>query len=183
MASLTRTSTYSFTVPTLETKRLVMRGWREEDAEPLAKIYSDEDVTRFIGGVRSGPESWRTMCQRIGQWHVRGYAMFAVDEKVSGAFIGYCGPHFPAGWPEPEIGWTFAREHWGKGYATEAARASLIYAYTELGWSTAISLIDKDNSASERVATKLGATYESTREVTDFTARIFRHLPPDQFLH
>lgn len=173
---------YRFTVPTLETSRLLLRDWREDDLDGLAEIYADENHTRYIGGAMPRYDVWRMICQRIGQWAIRGYAMFALEEKETGAFAGYCGPHFPFGWPEPEIGWTLHPAHQGKGYATEAARASLKFAYEVLGWETAMSLIDKDNLASRGVAQRLGATYESTQEVTSFTADLYRHLPPSQFL-
>ena len=71
----------------------------------------------------------------------------------------------------------------GKGYATEAGRAALIFAYQELGWKTAISVIDPENHASQNVAAKLGAHKEQTgAAIWDFTADIWRHLPPDDFL-
>ncbi|MEM1286157.1 MAG: GNAT family N-acetyltransferase [Pseudomonadota bacterium] len=174
---------YSFTIPTLETERLALRGWHDDDHIWLGEIFSDEETTRFIGGVQPPHEAWRRLSRSIGHWHLRGFGLFVVTLRASGEPVGYCGPMYPDGWPEPEIGWTFIKRHHGQGYATEAARRALRFAYEELGWETAISLIDDDNIASERVAGKLGASYESTADVTDFTARIFRHLPPSQFLN
>ena len=173
---------YTFTIPTLETEHLLLRGWREEDLDSLVEALSDADYTRFIGGPFSRNAAWRKIAGAIGQWHLRGYGMFALEEKASGAFVGYCGPHCPEGWPEPEIGWTLHPGFQGKGYATEAACESLRYAYTDLGWPTAISLVDDGNTPSRKVAERLGATYERTEQVTDFTAGIFRHLPPSEFL-
>lgn len=174
---------YDFTIPTLETERLRLRGWREDDLDGLAQIYADDEYTQYIGGGMPRYDVWRVICQRIGQWAVRGYAMMVMEEKATGAFAGYCGPHYPEGWPEPEIGWTLHPKHQGKGYATEGARVTLKYAYEVLGWKTAMSLVDANNTASRAVALRLGATYERTEKVTDFTADIYRHLPPNEFLN
>ncbi len=177
------TTTYELTVPTLETERLILRGWKEADAPGYAELYGDEENARFIGGVKAPHDAWRMVAQRIGQWYLRGFAMFAIEEKASGAFVGHAGPHFPAGWPEPEIGWGLVRRFHGMGYASEAARASLRFAYEVLRWNTAISLIDKGNTASRKLAERLGAHYERTETVTSFTADVYRHLSPTEFLN
>lgn len=182
MSSVQASTRYEFAIPTVETERLILRGWKEADAEGLAKLYGTEENTRFISGVLSPEGAWRMVAQRIGQWHLRGFGMFAVEEKSSGAFVGHAGPNFPAGWPEREIGWGLVPDFHGKGYATEAARAGLEFAYGVLGWDTAISLIDPDNVPSQKVATRLGTTFENTQQVADFTAGIYRHLPPSEIL-
>ncbi|MFN3227690.1 MAG: GNAT family N-acetyltransferase [Hyphomicrobiales bacterium] len=130
---------YALTIPTIETERLVLRGWKEADAAGYAELYGDEDNAKFIGGVMASWDAWRMVAQRIGQWHLRGFAMFAVEHKESGQFIGHAGPNFPEGWPEREIGWGLIKRFQGKGYASEAARASLRFAYEVLGWRTAIA--------------------------------------------
>jgi RimJ/RimL family protein N-acetyltransferase len=173
---------YALEIPTVETERLILRGWKEDDAAGVAEIYGSEENTRFIGEKLTVDGAWRMVAQRIGQWHLRGFAMFAVEEKATGAFVGHAGPNFPAGWPEREIGWALVPKFHGRGYATEAGRASLHFAYETLGWDTAISLIDADNLPSRKVAQRLGATYESTQHVTDFTADVYRHLSPSEFL-
>lgn len=173
---------YAFEIPTVETERLILRGWKEDDAVGVAEIYGSEENTRFIGEMLTVDGAWRMVAQRIGQWHLRGFAMFAVEEKATGAFVGHAGPNFPAGWPEREIGWALVPKFHGCGYATEAGRASLEFAYGVLGWDTAISLIDPGNVPSQKVAERLGAVYESTQQVTDFTAGVYRHLPPSKFM-
>jgi RimJ/RimL family protein N-acetyltransferase len=170
-------------VPQLETERLILRGWDEADFDTMRAIFSDADTMKYLGGVVNEFTAWRAIAGQIGHWAMRGYGFFAVEEKASGACIGWCGPWFPHGWPDREIGWTLRPGYRGKGYATEAARASLHFAYRELGWDSAISLIDKDNAASIAVAERLGASHEqSDVTVTDFTAEIYRHLPADEFL-
>jgi RimJ/RimL family protein N-acetyltransferase len=170
-------------VPVIETERLVLRGWDEADFPTIAALFADEETMRFLGGVMDAPTAWRAVATQIGHWAMRGYGFFALEEKSTGACIGWCGPWFPHGWPDKEIGWSLVREARGKGYATEAADASLRFAYTELGWSSAISLIDKDNTASIATAARLGATREQANiTVTDFSCDLYRHLPAQEFL-
>lgn len=170
-------------IPTLETERLRLRGFTRRDFAVVRSIYADAEATRFIGGVMSEFEAWRRMAAMAGSWQLRGFGVFCVETRADGECVGYCGPMRPHGWPDNEIGYTFAPAHHGKGFATEAARASLRFAYERLGWTTAISLIDADNHASRNVARKLGATREQTGvTVNDFTADIWRHLPPESFL-
>ncbi|MEO1746520.1 MAG: GNAT family N-acetyltransferase [Pseudomonadota bacterium] len=169
-------------IPTLETERLILRGFEESDLDAMAAMYADADNMRFIGGAQPVHEVWRRIAASIGHWAMRGFGFMAVVEKSSGDFVGQCGPLRPHAWPENEIGYSFRRDAQGQGYATEAARASLAYAYRDLGWETAISVIDSENFASQGVAKKLGATKEQTDvSIWDFTADIWRHLPPEDF--
>lgn len=168
-------------IPRLETDRLVLRGWTEADFAPLAAYYSDEDSVRFVGGVSEPWAVWRRMASFIGHWQLRGFGKFALEDKASGKFAGWCGPWYPEGWPEPEIGWALVPEFQGKGLITEAAKCCLSYAYDELGWRTAISAIDPANTASRRVAERLGAKFESHQTVCFFTADIYRHRSPQEF--
>ena len=167
----------------IETDRLLLRGWKKSDFDAIADIFGDEDTARYIGGTKPRWQSWRHFAMIIGHWHLRGFTAFAVEEKASGQTLGYVGPWYPGGWPEPEIGYSLVPDASGKGYGTEAAMASLKYAYSDLGWTTAISMIDKRNEGSKRVAAKMGATFEKTDVLFDeFEAEIWRHLPPSEFL-
>ncbi|MEM0900332.1 MAG: GNAT family N-acetyltransferase [Pseudomonadota bacterium] len=169
-------------IPVLETERLILRGFEERDMDAYAAIRADDVVTTFVGGSQPRYLVWRSVTSIIGQWAWRGFSFFCVEEKSSGDCIGSVGPYYPDGWPEPEIGWTLAKSAQGKGYATEAGRAALSFAYRDLGWKTAISVIDADNHPSQNVAKKLGATLETSgQSIWDFTADIWRHLPPDEF--
>jgi len=169
-------------IPVLKTDRLILRLWREEDFNALAEFLGDEQQAQFLGGAQKPWDVWRAMASTIGHWHFRGYGFFALEEKNTGKACGWCGPWFPEGWPEPEIGWSIFEPYQAQGYATEAAKCAMNFAYNELSFTTAISLIDADNEASRSVARKLGATLESKDVlVNGFTSDVWRHLPPEQF--
>jgi RimJ/RimL family protein N-acetyltransferase len=158
----------------LETERLILRMFREDDFETFARMCADEEVMRYIGGKSyTRFEAWRSMAFHIGHWHLRGYGHWAIEEKASGCFVGRVGFLNPAGWPGFEIGWTLQRESWGKGYATEGARRALDYAFTELGKEHVISLIHPENAASIRVAERLGEKVEGKTEVLGVEVLIY----------
>jgi RimJ/RimL family protein N-acetyltransferase len=143
----------------LETPRLILRPPRIEDFDAWARFLADEEATRYIGGTQVRATAWRTFMGMCGCWHMTGIAMFSVIEKSSGQWVGRLGPWYPEGWPEAEIGWGIAREHWGKGYASEGAAAAMDYAFDVLGWDRVIHCIDEKNLASQGVAKKLGSRY------------------------
>ena len=144
-------------IPTLETERLVLRAFRESDTDAYAEMLADPEVMRFLGGKpMSRQEAWRNMAMVLGHWHLRGYGFWAVEEKSGGELVGRVGCWRPEGWPGLEVGWTLRRSSWGRGYATEAARFSVNYAFSALGQSRVISLIDPGNVNSIRVAQRLG---------------------------
>ena len=170
-------------IPVIETERLILRGWRRDDFEAVAAYKADPHVMRHTGGPEGTLKAWKSFTAMAGSWVIVGFGYFCVAEKSADVCIGHCGLLSPPGWPDREVGYTFARDAQGKGYATEAAAAALAFAYRDLGWKTAISLIDPENHASQSVARKLGATLEQKSvQVVDFTADIWRHLPPAQLL-
>ena len=145
--------------PIVETERLILRGWREEDLEWFAALMADPDVANFIGGVQSRSDAWRTMASFIGHWHLRGHGFWVVERKSDGAFLGRIGLWRPEGWPGLEVGKELiARAYWGQGYATEAAKASLDYGFRHYPVPKLISTIRADNRPSQRVAERLGET-------------------------
>ena len=143
--------------PVIETERLILRPPKVEDYEPWAASMTDEEVMRFVGGVKSKPLAWRAIATICGSWVLRGFGMFSVLEKESGSWIGYSGPWMPEGWPGTEVGWIYTRAAWGKGYATEAATAAIDWAFDELGWSEVIHCINPENVKSSAVARRLGS--------------------------
>ena len=110
----------------------------------------------------------------VGAWQVQGFGMFSLIEKATGRWVGRVGPWFPEEWPGTEIGWTLAREAWGRGYATEAATVATDWAFDHLGWTDVIHSIAPDNVASQRVAEKAGFT--KAREI-ETEVEAFRNPP------
>ncbi|MGE5177505.1 MAG: GNAT family N-acetyltransferase [Bacteroidota bacterium] len=146
----------------LETERLILRQFRDSDIEAYAAMCADPEVMRYIGEGKplSRDDAWRNMAMVAGHWSLRGYGMWAVEERSTGALVGRVGLYYPEGWPGQEVGWALARPHWGKGFAFEAARASLAHAFEILQWRRAISLIDPENRRSIRLAERLGERLE-----------------------
>ena len=144
----------------LDTDRLVLRPFLLSDFDAFAAIAADPETTRFIGGVRDRVEAWRWMAATMGHWWLRGFGVWAVEERQSGQLIGRVGLQQPEGWPEVEVAWLIARSHWGRGYATEAARAAIAYGFEQLHLDHIISLISQENVASVRVAEKAGEALE-----------------------
>ncbi|MFN2530409.1 MAG: GNAT family N-acetyltransferase [Pyrinomonadaceae bacterium] len=158
----------------LETERLFLRMFRDDDFPAYAEMSADEEVMRFLGGKKLTPlEAWRHMAFLVGHWHLLGYGPWAVEEKSTGKFIGRVGLLNPPGWPGFEIGWTLARPSWGKGYAIEAAQKALTYAFKVLDKKHVISLIHPDNKASIRVAERLGENIEGQTELLGHEVLIY----------
>jgi len=145
--------------PVLETPRLILRAPIEADLDGFAALMSDEVASRFIGGVQTRAASWRFMAALAGSWVLKGFSMFSVIEKSTGRWIGRLGPWNPEGWPAPEIGWTLVRAAWGKGYASEGAKAAMDWAFEHLGWEDVIHCIHPDNVNSIALAKRMGSTY------------------------
>jgi RimJ/RimL family protein N-acetyltransferase len=123
----------------------------------MCTMMADEENARFIGGVAAPSQVWRQLCTMAGSFALFGYARFSVGEKASGRWSGRVGPWMPADWPGPEVGWGLIRDVWGRGYATEAATASIDWAFDNLGWTEVIHCIEPDNLPSEKLALRLGS--------------------------
>jgi RimJ/RimL family protein N-acetyltransferase len=157
--------------PRIETDRLVLRRWDVDgDLDAYAEICADPEVMKFIG---DGTTRNRDQCaeqivafERI--WNERAFGLFAVDRVDTGELIGFTGlaiPDFlPEIMPAVEIGWRFARAHWGNGYATEAARSVLEFAFDRVGLNRLVSVHAVGNDASANVMRKIGMRFE--RETT-----------------
>jgi RimJ/RimL family protein N-acetyltransferase len=160
----------------LETERLTLRMLRESDLEAYAAMVGDPEVMRFIGNGQplTRPFAWRNLAMILGHWQLRGYGLWAAEERASGQLVGRIGCWNPEGWPGLEVGWLLRRASWGRGYATEGARAALDFAFTRLGRPEVISLIQPDNAASIRVAERIGERLDRRVELMGRTALVYR---------
>ncbi len=146
-------------IPHLETDRLVLRGFTSDDLDAWAAIVADPDVARYIAPApMTRDEAWRSIAVSLGHWQLRGYGTWAVELKSTHEMVGRVGMIHPEGWPGLEIGWTLGKAAWGRGYATEAAAASMRYAFLTQPVERLISNIDPENIASQAVAIRLGET-------------------------
>ncbi len=168
-------------IPSLETKRLLLRRTTEGDIDALAAMFADSRYMRFLGNgeVADRGEAWRAIAGTLGHWALRGYGFFAVEEKASGSFIGWSGLLNPEGWPRIEIAWGIAPNRWRRGFATEAATAVAGYAAKTLRVAQLISMIHPDNAASIRVAEKIGEHFVRLIEFRGRPVRLYAlNLPP-----
>jgi len=169
------------THPELETERLRLRQFRDSDLDAYARITGDAETMRYIarGEPFDREEARRSLGYILGHWHVRGYGLWAAEEKASGALIGRIGLLRPDGWPGLEVAWLVARERWREGFATEGGRAALDHAFAVVGERRAVSLIAPANTASIRVAEKLGMRYAESRQINGKPASIYEiHASP-----
>jgi RimJ/RimL family protein N-acetyltransferase len=152
---------------TLRTPRLMLRIPEASDAQPLLEIHEHPDSIKFVTG---GPArrgiigAWSSVATMVGHWQLRGYGQWTVIEQATGEVIGRVGLWNPEGWPGVELGWIIRHSRWGNGFATEAARTALDWAWANTVADHIISLIQPENTASIRVAEKIGERLER-REV------------------
>jgi RimJ/RimL family protein N-acetyltransferase len=152
-------------IPRLETDRLVLRAFREEDLDAWAATNADPEVMRYFSGPVSRADAWRSMAATLGHWALKGYGMWAVERKSDGAVIGRIGLLQPEGWTGLEVGWTLGRPFWGQGYATEAGAAAMRYGFLTQPDDRIVSNIDPDNLPSQAVAKRLGETKGERAEI------------------
>lgn len=146
----------------------------DDDFGQYAAIHTDPDVTRFTTRTHlTRMEAWRHLAMLLGHWVLRGYGMWGVEELETGRLVGRVGFHNPDGWPAFELGWTIGKNWWGKGYATEAAKACLDHAFNHMGREHVISLIDPENLSSIRVAERIGEKLEGEADVAGHNLLIY----------
>jgi RimJ/RimL family protein N-acetyltransferase len=146
----------------LETERLVLRPLSLDDLEDMATLLGDQVALALWGEPldRDGARAW--IERNLGRYEARGLGRCAVLLRATGELVGDCGliPTVVEGEEEVELGWIVRRSHWGRGIATEAARAWRDHGLDVLGLERIVSMISEVNAASRRVAEKLGMTVE-----------------------
>ncbi|HEU4641150.1 MAG TPA: GNAT family N-acetyltransferase [Gemmatimonadaceae bacterium] len=167
------------TIPHLTTDRLLLRAFAPEDFEPYAEMMANPDVTRHLGKGQplSRVEAWQQLAMFTGHWVLRGFGLWAVEERATGRFIGRIGCQEPEGFPAFEIAYTLMPAAWGKGYAREGAAAALRFARDTLRRTDITSIIRPANAASIRVARSLGAVAGETVEFYGAPSVLYRYPP------
>ncbi|ONI72451.1 GNAT family N-acetyltransferase [Kribbella sp. ALI-6-A] len=173
----------------LETPRLILRRWREEDVAPMAAVNADPEVMRWIrdGSVRDEEQTREGIQAWEREWESEGFGLFAVEIRSTGELAGFTGlsvPHFlPEILPAVEVGWRLGRSHWGAGLATEAAAAAVRFGFEQRGLERIVSIAQVGNDASERIMIKLGM--QPVRETVNPTSgrrvRVYE-LSSDQYV-
>ena len=158
--------------PTIETERLLMRPFAEADLDAYTAILQSEPVRSafHLPETIGRWDAWSQMAAWLGQWELRGTGHWALEEKATGSLVGRAGLHHPArdDWPGVEVGWTLHPDHWGRGYATEAGRRAIGYAFGDLDLDRVCSVILPENARSIAVAQRLGFRLSEERVISHF---------------
>jgi RimJ/RimL family protein N-acetyltransferase len=168
----------------ITTERLNLRTWIADDIPLMTAISSDPKVMEYFPSTQD-LKATQQLIHYINEQHDKyGYSLYAVEIKNTGEFIGFVGlahpsfdiPNFkPQGLPIVEIGWRLSSKHWGRGYATEAAKAVLAYAFNELNLDEIISFTTIENKKSRNVMEKIGLQHD---KADDFEhPKIVEHSP------
>jgi RimJ/RimL family protein N-acetyltransferase len=164
-------------IPTLQTDRLTLRAPAAEDFPVYRAFYDDEQASAFYGGPMSAPSAWRKLAGDIGHWHLRGYGMWSLVDRAGGRMIGSCGLVWPEGWPRSELTWWIIPDARRKGYALEASRAAIAWAYETLGWAQVETHMDDDNGPARGLALALGGIVIVRETFPDGLPRDVYRLP------
>jgi RimJ/RimL family protein N-acetyltransferase len=144
----------------LLTDRLLLREWRSSDRGAFATMNSDPAVMEFLGPLLTALESNALVDRFEREFTERGFCPWAVESRSSGEFLGFVGlhevPEYLPFAPAVEVGWRLAAPHWGRGFATEAARASLRFAFESVGLDEVVSMTAVHNLRSRRLMERIG---------------------------
>ncbi len=152
----------------IETERLIVRIWRDADRQPFHALCNDPHVMEFLGPPQTREETDAAIDRQNGFAASLGYCFWAVERREDGAFLGFCGMKpGPEGTPtegEMEIGWRLGAEHWGQGYAREAAQACLDWAWASTGAATIAAITVIENVRSWGLMERLGMIRDPSQD-------------------
>jgi RimJ/RimL family protein N-acetyltransferase len=150
----------------IETARLRLRRWRDDDLDELARLNRDPRVVRYLtpGGRPMSRNETEAQLRRFRRhWEEHGFGIWAAEERECGRLVGRIGLAHHRLWPsEPEVGWKLAPDVWGRGYASEGGAASLRHAWETLDTRRVVSIVHPDNARSIRVIERLGLSLDGT---------------------
>jgi ribosomal-protein-alanine N-acetyltransferase len=148
-------------IPTITTARLLLRPLAESDADPLYRVMADRDVMRYF--PRPDPPSReqieRLITAQLKHWAEHRFGWWAVQLRASGTLIGWSGLQFLPETDETEVAYLLGKDYWGRGLATEAARAGLRFGFETLELERIVAIVHPENAASRRVIEKLGMQF------------------------
>lgn len=165
----------------IETRRLILRDWRDEDVAPYVRHTNTPAVMRWLGGVMPEEEARQGVADRIMRWQrERGFTFWVVERKADGELLGFCGLKLADGEGssfigELEVGWRLREDAWGQGYAKEAAIASLDYAFDRLGADRVVAVTFGANAPSWGLMERLGMRRRADLDYDD--PRFAEHNP------
>ena len=162
--------------PVLTTDRLTLRLPTMADFDVYSTFYAS-GASAFVGGPFAGKDLWRAFAAITGHWALMGYGWFMIARRDTAAVIGMCGIHHPPVHADREIGWTLFTDR-RQGFATEAATAARDWAQATLPPAPLVSYIDTENTASQSVARRLGASTDGTRAAHDAGCEVWVHPAP-----
>jgi RimJ/RimL family protein N-acetyltransferase len=152
----------------LTTDRLLLRHWKDSDRDPFAALNSDPAVMEHFPAMPTRADSDALIDRTTALLEERGFGLWAVEVRETGQFIGFVGlsvPSFEAPFlPGVEIGWRLAKDAWGKGYASEGARAALAHGFGPAGLDEVLSWTTTTNKPSQRVMEKIGMTHDEAED-------------------
>jgi RimJ/RimL family protein N-acetyltransferase len=165
----------------VETDRLLLRIWRNDDVEPFAEINADPVVMTFLGGPLSRQRSDEMFERMVAHWDIHGYGRCAVEERATRSLLGFVGlgpTHAVPG--AVEIGWRLASHCWGRGFATEAARAIRDLAFDRFGLDRLVSVARPDNPASLGVMRNIGMRHWTDVDLEGLLVTVYEMRPADR---
>jgi len=157
---MTKLLTAEIDMPEIETERLLLRMFRPDDLDNLAGLFSDPEVMRYVaeGDTVNREETDKALHSMIKHWETHGFGRWAAVDRLTHEFVGFGGLRSLLG--TPEVVYHFAPAHWGKGLATELARASLRFGFEERSFDRIVAIAKPQNVASIHVMEKLGMHYQ-----------------------
>jgi len=159
-----------FFIPSLETDRLILRPFLKTDLDPFAAMVADREVIQhatYDGTPMDRSQAWNWLCLMLGHWHMRGFGIWAVEEKSSSELIGRIGLQFLDWFEDVELVWMLAKSAWGKGFAAEGARAAIDFGLNDLDLPRIAAVIHQNNQPSIRLAERMGMVMEKEVERQD----------------
>ncbi|MBY8976200.1 GNAT family N-acetyltransferase [Rhodobacteraceae bacterium NNCM2] len=165
------------TFPVLHTDRLTMRLPEAGDAGLYQAFFADAEGSGNYGGPLRPDQAWRVLAQDLGHWHLKGFGKWVLVLRETGELLGGCGLNHPEGWPSHELTWWLLGSARGKGFATEASRAAITFAYDTLGWPVVETHMRDHNTPARAIAERLGGVVDRRETFPDGVARDIFRLP------